>query len=111
MTIQISFNVLPDKHGVVDGRELARQMLAQAYLLLVPYATGCYGCASNLFSVLANRAIDDMQKERTTNGDPLGIVMTVCDPKDRQMAELAHMAEAVEGTKALLLQAEDWHDH
>jgi len=41
MRLEFTIRVEPDEHGVFDGRELARQLIGNAYRLLVPYVRAC----------------------------------------------------------------------
>jgi len=55
----------PDEHGVFDGREMARQLIGNAYRVLVPYVSGCPACTDNLFGVIANRTIEEIHQPTT----------------------------------------------
>jgi hypothetical protein len=54
MTLEFTYHVEPDENGVFDGRELARQLIGNAYRLLVPYVKACPACTDSLFSAIAN---------------------------------------------------------
>jgi hypothetical protein len=41
MPLEFTIRVEPDENGVFDGRDMARQLIGNAYrLLLVPYVSG-----------------------------------------------------------------------
>ena len=107
MSLELSFPIAPDGHGVFDGRELARYLIASAYRALVPYVDGCPACTDNLFSVLANGVIEDLQKNGLTDCN----LMTTLDPDlpTRAEAEAAHLKATEETTRAMLEGIEQHH--
>jgi hypothetical protein len=68
MPLEFTYRVEPDEHGVCDGRELARQMIGNAYRLLVPYVNACPACADKLFGVIANRTIEELHQDAREKG-------------------------------------------
>jgi hypothetical protein len=75
--IQIQFTTRPDATGVVSGMELAREMIADAYRLLAPYAGVCPACADDLFTYIANEEIENLHAERRETGVFPTLVLTV----------------------------------
>lgn len=67
MQIELIFDVVPDEFGVIDGRKLAQELISAAYQILVPYVRGCPACADNLFSGIANQAIEELPCGRPEN--------------------------------------------
>ena len=62
--IVFRYEAQPDKHGVIDGRELAAKLMEDAFSLLVPYAKGCGACAISLFTGIGDRVIFELLNER-----------------------------------------------
>ncbi|MCJ2015870.1 hypothetical protein MKK84_00245 [Methylobacterium sp. E-065] len=108
MPFELAWNIEPDERGVIDGRELARELIAAAYRALVPYVDACPACADNLFGVIANKAIDDVQRDGYA-GAGLYVV-----PHPAQLsqadAEAAHLQSSRETTHAML-EGIDYHWH
>ena len=46
--IELGYDSDPDEFGIHDGRQLARQLIADAYRLLIPYVNACPICAADL---------------------------------------------------------------
>lgn len=106
MPLELKFDVKPDTHGVIDGRELAKQLVSAAYRCLTPYVKGCPACADNLFSVLANAAIEEIHRERDKTGRMPGGLYQFGDGGIQ-----AHFDGTVEITRALLEKAGGAHEH
>ena len=75
--IQIQFTTGPDANGVVSGMDLAREMIMDAYRLLAPYAGVCPACADDLFTCIANEAIENLHARRRATGIFPTMVLTV----------------------------------
>jgi hypothetical protein len=105
MAIELSYKIDPDEHGVFDGRDLARQLIGDAYRLLVPYVNARPACADNLFSVIANGMIDELHQQAQEKGKLPGFFLTTGqDKQERTAAERAHLAAATDATAELLRQ-------
>jgi hypothetical protein len=113
MPLEFTYRVDADEHGVFDGRELARQLIGNAYRLLVPYVAACPACADNLFGVIANRTIEELHQEARDKGKLAGFFMSSRTGKERDEGEKAHLAAARDATVELLREAtgEAPHDH
>jgi hypothetical protein len=61
--ISVEFYAAVDGDGVFDGRDLAAEMIKEAYRVLLPYVAQCPGCAEALFTVIANQALDAVLDE------------------------------------------------
>jgi hypothetical protein len=97
--LQIGYTMAPDENGVFDGRDLAEELIRDAYKLLVPYTGGCAGCSPALFTVIANEVIDEL----VADGSPKGIMMgTHGDVVETEQAFFEHRAETKEKTMTLL---------
>ena len=68
MSLQLTFAIEPDEHGVVDGRLLAQQLIAVAFRALVPYVDGCHGCADKFFGLIANEVLADLHDQGHATG-------------------------------------------
>jgi len=108
MPLELKFDVKADEHGVFDGRELAGQLIGTAYRLLAPYVQACPACTDTLFTVIANRAIDQLhqQKEKALSGG----FYYMGKGEDREEGERAHLEAAHDGTLALLREGNAQHN-
>ncbi len=104
--IELGYASEPDEYGIHDGRELARQLIADAYKLLIPYANACSDCTDSLFSAVAGKV---MQSERQKGMS--AIVLWDRKPAlDKPTAAAAHLREAGART-AELLAGMPKHEH
>jgi hypothetical protein len=114
MPLEFTIRVEPDEHGVFDGRELARQLIGNAYRLLVPYVKACPACSDTLFSAIANRTIEEIHQDAREKGGKLaGSIMSARTGEERTAGEKAHFEEATAATIQLLREAtgEEPHEH
>jgi hypothetical protein len=107
MPIELRFDVKPDAHGVIDGRELARDLISAAYQCLTPYVRGCPACSDNLFTVLANAAIAEIHRERDETGEMPGGLYRF----DGDAGIQPHIDGTADITRALLEKADGVHEH
>jgi hypothetical protein len=113
MPLEFTYRVEPDEHGVFDGRELARQMIGNAYRLLVPYVRACPACADNLFSAIANRTIEELHREPAEKGGHLAGFSMSARPAgaERDEGVKAHLEAATPATAQLLREATGAEPH
>ena len=114
MPLEFTIRVEPDQHGVFDGREMARQLIGNAYRLLVPYVRACPACSDNLFSAIANKTIEDIHQADREEGKGLaGSIMSTRTGEERTAGEKAHLDAATAATMQLLREAtgEEPHKH
>jgi hypothetical protein len=111
MPLEFTYNVEPDEHGVFDGRELARQLIGNAYRLLVPYVRACPACADNLFSAIANRTIEELHQEARNKGKLAGFSTSARTGGDREAGITAHLDAATPETIKLLREVGELHEH
>lgn len=110
MKMELSFETTRDEHGVFNGLALADHMIWTAYQLLTPYVNHCPACADNLFTVIANKAIEKVP--RNSNGNPAGSLYATGEGEARQRAEQAHLEAAHDSVLELLHEARHGaHDH
>jgi hypothetical protein len=67
-TITFEYPGALDEFGVIDGRELAKRLIDDAFSLLVPYAKGCRECSISLFTGFANPVILGAVQEEILKG-------------------------------------------
>jgi hypothetical protein len=108
--LEFTYHVEPDENGVFDGRELARQLIGNAYRLLVPYVKACPACADALFSVIANRTIEELHQEAREKGSMGGFSMSARTGDERQPGVDAHLEAATPATIDLLREAGAMHE-
>ena len=115
MQLEFTYAVTPDEHGAVDGRDLARQLIGNAYRLLVPYVAACPACADNLFTAIANQTIEAIHDDTRAKGNKLaGFFYSVRPPgPERDQGEKDHLEAAEDETIALLREVTgtDPHSH
>jgi len=66
--IELRYNVEVDENKVADGRELAEGLIRDAYRFLLPYSNECLACTNEMFSVIANQAIEKSHNAKRTSG-------------------------------------------
>ena len=65
--IELGYDSEPDEYGVHDGCKLARQLIADAYRLLIPYADACPACVDEMFRKLSEQVSADVGKAGMTS--------------------------------------------
>jgi hypothetical protein len=94
-----------DEYGVHDGRKLARQLIADAYKMLIPYAA-CPQCADALFAAISGQAIEAIRRDGMQS-----IVLWDRKPGlEKPTAAAAHLRSAQAHTAELLV-AMPKHEH
>jgi hypothetical protein len=115
MPLQFTISVEPDEHGVFDGREMARQLIGNAYRVLVPYVSGCPACTDNLFGVIANRTIEEIHQADHAEGGKTRLdvqIMSTRTGEARAAGEKAHFQAASADIARLLREAgAQQHEH
>ena len=116
MPLEFTIRVEPDEHGVFDGRDMARQLIGNAYRLLVPYVRACPACSDNLFSAIANKTIEEIHQADHEEGGKTrldGSIMSNRTGDERAAGEKAHFQAASTATAQLLREAtgEEPHQH
>jgi hypothetical protein len=110
--LQIHLDIEPDEHGVFDGRDMAAQLIAQAYRLLVPYVDGCEACSDALFGSIANLVIEEAHEEaRQSGGELPGGMYATGEAGDEKDARKAAHLHATQERTAELLGVELDHHH
>jgi hypothetical protein len=95
MTMKLSYDIEPDENGVFDGRTIARELIRDAYMMLIPYVGGCPDCTDELFSIIANEEINTVQQFGM-----MGVVMSAGEENAEGVQK--HLRAAQEETEALL---------
>jgi hypothetical protein len=111
MPLEFTIRVEPDEHGVFDGREMARQLIGNAYRLLVPYVRACPACTDSLFSAIANRTIEEIHQADREEGKLAGQIMSTRTGEERTAGEKAHLEAATAATLELLREATGAEPH
>lgn len=104
--IELGYVSDPDEFGIHDGRDLARQLVADAYRLLIPYVNACPDCAANLLAVISGQVAESVRKEGMAS-----IVLWDQRPNlDKPAAGSAHL-RATGARTAELMAAAPRHEH
>ncbi len=104
--IELGYVSDPDEFGVHDGCALARQLIADAYRLLIPYGGGCPDCSDELLRALAAQVSAEVRKDGMAS-------IVFSDSRrglDKAAASAAHLRGAQARTAELLQQAPA-HEH
>jgi hypothetical protein len=104
--IELGYDSHPDEYGIHDGRELARQLVADAYRLLIPYVNACPACAGSLLTVICSQVTEAVHKD----GMPSIVFWDTRPSLDKPTAASAHLREAGARTGELLA-AMPKHEH
>jgi hypothetical protein len=65
--IELGYESDPDEFGIHDGRKLARQLIADAYRLLIPYVNACPTCAEELLRALSGQVAKEVGEKGMTS--------------------------------------------
>jgi hypothetical protein len=65
--IELGYDSVPDEFGIHDGRRLARQLVADAYRLLIPYANACPTCTADLLQVISAQVASEVGEKGMTS--------------------------------------------
>ena len=104
--IDLGYDSRPDEYGIHDGRELARQLVADAYRLLIPYVNACPDCAGSLLTAICDQVADAVRQDGMRS-----IVFWESRPSlDKPTAAAAHLRRAGARTGELLA-AMPKHEH
>ena len=64
--IELGYDGEADEWGVHDGVRLARQLVADAYRLLIPYAGACPDCTDELLRAIAGQVRPEVRRAGMT---------------------------------------------
>jgi hypothetical protein len=96
--IELGYVSDPDEYGIHDGRDLARQLVADAYRLLIPYVNDCPTCAADLLKVIADQVAETVRRDGMRS-----IVLWDTRPSlDKPTASAAHLRATAARTGELL---------
>ena len=101
--LELEYDDIPGSDGIFDGVELARQLINDAYKLLIPYTNHCPGCADNMFTAVANEVLETIHREAKEKNDFNGLVLyTVKDEQGQKQAMENHLQRHKDRTEKLL---------
>ena len=95
--LQFDYEAALDEDGIYDGRALARELIADADKLLVPYGDGCRSCVDDLFMALVNEEIAGIYAEAARSGHVPNVILGSANGSDLDK----RMARHKERTKAV----------
>jgi hypothetical protein len=104
--IELGYDSDPDEYGIHDGRELARQLVADAYRLLIPYVNACPDCTGNLLTAICNQVADAVRRD----GMPSIVLWDRRPNLDKPTAAAAH-ARATAARTGEMLATMPKHEH
>lgn len=97
--LQFDYEAAPDEDGIYDGRALAREMIADAYKLLVPYGDGCRARVDDLFMALVNEEIAGIYAEAARSGHVPNVILGAGEGEGSNLDE--RMSRHKERTKSV----------
>jgi hypothetical protein len=104
--IELGYDSEPDEFGVHDGRSLARQLVADAYRLLIPYVNACPACAGELLRTIS----DQVAREISDKGMTSIVFWDARRGLDKATAAATHQRMAQAKTAEMLVGAPK-HEH
>lgn len=93
--LELTFDIEPDQYGIVNGVELAGQMIEYSAVLLAAYVNSCPGCLDNIFSAVANRSLEHLHTQIHDGRRFLGLLHVGDDAEGSHAAHLALMEPLV----------------
>jgi hypothetical protein len=96
--IELGYDSDPDEFGVHDGCALARQLIGDAYRLIIPYAGGCPERSDALLAALAAQVAAEVRRSGMAS-------IVFSDSRrglDKAAASAAHLRAAQARTAELL---------
>ena len=104
--IELGYVSDPDEFGVHDGRELSRQLVADAFRLLIPYVNGCPTCVGELLGAIS----DQVAREVSEKGMTSIVFWDARRGLDKAAAAASHLRVAHARTAEMLAGAPK-HEH
>jgi hypothetical protein len=104
--IELGYDSEPDEYGIHDGRDLARQLVADAYRLLIPYVNACPACAGGLLGVICAQVAEAVRKD----GMPSIVLWDARRGLDKPTAAAAHV-RATGARTGEMLAGMPTHEH
>lgn len=103
--LELTFDVSPDKNGMINGLDLACQLFTSAAALINPYVNKCPGCLDQVFSYLANAQLGHIHKAMRTPGvesQGLAVVFCLAPPEKKDQVIREHLEASKEFIKAII---------
>lgn len=107
--IELGYDAVMDG-DVVDGRELASELIVDAWRLLIPYAKECPACTGSMLAALMNEVIPKAEAEWERLGKAPSLQFWKVGVAERPEEFEAHM-QRTEAFTRRLLKAKDGHKH
>ena len=104
--IELGYDSEADEYGVHDGVKLARQLVADAYRLLIPYGNACPTCVDELMRAVSAEVAKEIGRTGMTS-------IVLSDSRrglDKAAASAAHL-RAAQARVAEVLRGVALHDH
>jgi hypothetical protein len=102
--IEVGINVEPDEHNVVDGRDLALQLVAMAHVALASYVDHDSDQADKMLRAVAFMVSRKMSQESTPAGQVANWPMVLNTPESEHEAAFARHVEATQSVTRELLE-------
>lgn len=100
--LELSYDVQPDEHGVFDGLQMAEDLISNAAMFLAPYVNGCPACLDNLFSHLANHALEQLHQTKKDSGEMPSMIFAIGEGEQRHAGIRAHLESKHAVVQAIL---------
>ncbi len=107
--IELGYDAIVDG-DVVDGRELASELIVDAWRLLIPYAKECPACAGQMLAALMGEVIPKAEAEWKRLGKAPSLQFWKAGAAERPEELEAHIKRTEAFTRRLL-KVKDGHKH
>ena len=110
--LAFDYTVRTDARGVVDGRALAKEMMADAFKLMAAYGSTCMACCVKAFEEAGGAVLNDMKKAEEETGAIPTLYFCMKDhgsPEGQYAAFRAHVEEQLD--KLIEKRTPRCHEH
>ena len=110
--LQLTYDIEPDRHGIIHEITLSRMMMENTLALLSPYAGNCLNCTASLMSSIGNDLIETAFQENDPRKSFKGTFLSVMeDGKEKERAFKNHLAIEKKEVRAILEAISARHSH
>lgn len=110
--LELAYDVKPDEQGVFNGLDVAQALISNAAMFLAPYVNECPACLDNLFSHIANHALEQLHRAKEETGKMPTLIYAVGEGAQRDAGIRMHLDSKREMVTAILEKEDDGnHTH
>lgn len=108
--LELSFDVKPDKEGMVNGLDLAANLIALAARLINPYVKECPACLDDVFSYIANAELEKLHDLVKTGQANTSVLYCMASP-DRKEDVVRKALETAQPTIEAMIMKQTGQAH